>query len=113
MCLSATLRLKPLLQFYREVVCAHCTTCITPATQVSLRNSVVPSFINSIRAEGLIDTGNRISFIIENFANLARLKKRLWHETISMASLTFISQVTVVTQQAVQLGENSYDIIQL
>lgn len=94
--------------------CAHCSSSHTSAAvPASLRKATVPAYVKGIRAEALIDTGSSISFINEDFANLAHLRKRPCYQMVSMASTSLTSQVTGTTCQTVQLGENSYSNVEL
>lgn len=87
--------------------------CIIAASPSSLRKATMPAFIKGIRASALIDTGSSVSFINESFFKLTGLRKKPCSQTVSMASLSHISQVEGQTSQTIKIGKHTYENVNL
>ncbi|XP_014366187.2 uncharacterized protein LOC106717015 [Papilio machaon] len=83
-------------------------SAILAASPASLRKCTVPITINDCKADALIDSGSSTSFINKNFAELLRLKRHPWKETVTLASKKNCSHVDGYCTATIKLCEHTY-----
>ncbi|XP_063625652.1 uncharacterized protein LOC134797361 [Cydia splendana] len=89
------------------------SSSIVAASPSSLRRTTMPTYINGIKAEVLLDTGSAKSFMDSKFAKTCSLTSKPSQQTISMASLSHSAPVAGEISIDLTLGKHSYENLRL
>ncbi|XP_063624762.1 uncharacterized protein LOC134796503 [Cydia splendana] len=89
------------------------SSSIVAASPSSLRKTTIPTYINGIKAEVLLDTGSAKSFMDSKFAKSCSLTSKPSQQRISMASLSHSEPVAGEITIDLTLGKHSYDHLRL